>query len=78
MVSYCFFVAYGMIIDTLLVCFCIDCEENDGDLNPYFMINSLKIVVMKIKKFTMDDSTNDRYEEARNGETSMNQMYEAF
>lgn len=66
--------AYGIIIDTLLVCFGIDCEENDGDLNPYFMINSLKKIVVEIKKKTFEN----RSDGGCNVESNLNQMYEAF
>ncbi|RXG55173.1 Choline transporter-like protein 2 [Armadillidium vulgare] len=32
-----------MTIDTLLICFCEDCERNDGIQKPYFMSRGLMI-----------------------------------
>jgi hypothetical protein len=43
---------YEMTIDVILVCFCIDCEENDGAANPYFMADSLKKIMIEIKDET--------------------------
>jgi hypothetical protein len=39
---------YEMLIEAILVCFCIDCEENDGAQNPYFMSDSLKRIMVEI------------------------------
>lgn len=37
LIASCFFGIYEKCIDTLFVCFCEDCEINDGEQRPYFM-----------------------------------------
>lgn len=32
-----------MIIDTIFICFCEDCEKNDGISRPYFMSRGLMV-----------------------------------
>lgn len=32
-----------MVIDTLFICFCEDCEKNDGVAKPYFMSRNLMV-----------------------------------
>lgn len=39
-----------MIIDTIFLCFCEDCEMNDGLSRPYYMPNSLMDFVQNSKK----------------------------
>jgi len=39
-----------MTVDTLFICFCIDCEENDGNGRPYYMNASLMKAIQEIKK----------------------------
>lgn len=34
-----------MIIDTIFICFCEDCEKNDGVGRPYFMSRGLMVGV---------------------------------
>ena len=31
-----------MTIDTIFVCYCEDCEENDGITKPYYMSDELR------------------------------------
>ncbi|GFT20688.1 choline transporter-like protein 1 [Nephila pilipes] len=42
---HCFLSVYEMTIDTLLLCFCEDCQMNDGVTRPYFMSKSLMTFV---------------------------------
>ncbi|XP_067126320.1 choline transporter-like protein 1 isoform X2 [Centruroides vittatus] len=48
-ISTCFMSLYEMVIDTLFICFCEDCERNDGINRPYFMSKSLMVFVEKSK-----------------------------
>lgn len=48
-IAHSFMAFYEMTIDAILVCFSIDCEENDGAANPYFMADSLKKIMVEIK-----------------------------
>ncbi|XP_022187745.2 choline transporter-like protein 1 isoform X2 [Nilaparvata lugens] len=41
LVSHCFMTVYEMTIDTIFICFCEDCEMNDGISKPYFMSKGL-------------------------------------
>jgi len=41
-VSVCFFSVFDMAVDTLLLCFCEDCERNNGADRPYYMSDKLK------------------------------------
>ncbi|KAG8194228.1 hypothetical protein JTE90_024559 [Oedothorax gibbosus] len=45
LVCHCFLSVYEMAIDTLLLCFCEDCQMNDGSSRPYFMSRSLMVFV---------------------------------
>ncbi|KAL7012094.1 hypothetical protein ACKWTF_014626 [Chironomus riparius] len=47
-IAHSFMTFYEMTIEAILVCFCIDCEENDGAANPYFMADSLKRIMVEI------------------------------
>lgn len=38
-----------MTIDTIFLCFCEDCEENNGVDKPYFMSRKLMEVFMELK-----------------------------
>ncbi|KAK9502789.1 hypothetical protein O3M35_011495 [Rhynocoris fuscipes] len=49
-VSHCFFTVYEMVIDTIFICFCEDCEINDGINKPYFMSRNLMEFVKNTKK----------------------------
>lgn len=33
-----------MVIDTIFICFCEDCEKNDGISRPYFMSRGLMVI----------------------------------
>ena len=35
-----------MTIDTVFICFCEDCERNDGIMKPYFMSKGLMVSVI--------------------------------
>lgn len=49
--SFVFFLSFmQMIIDTIFLCFCEDCEMNDGVSRPYFMSMSLMDFVNNSKK----------------------------
>jgi len=37
-----------MIIDTIFLCFCEDCEKNDGISRPYFMSRGLMVRIKQI------------------------------
>lgn len=41
---------YEMTLDTIFVCFCEDCEENDGMERPYFMSKGLMEVMQELKQ----------------------------
>ncbi|KAL1128814.1 hypothetical protein AAG570_013348 [Ranatra chinensis] len=43
LVSHCFITVYEMVIDTIFLCFCEDCEINDGVNKPYFMNQGLMV-----------------------------------
>ncbi|KAJ8976875.1 hypothetical protein NQ317_001199 [Molorchus minor] len=40
-VAHCFLTVYEMTIDTIFLCFCEDCEMNDGISRPYYMSRGL-------------------------------------
>ncbi|XP_029175076.1 choline transporter-like protein 1 isoform X2 [Nylanderia fulva] len=50
LVAHCFISIYEMIIDTIFLCFCEDCEKNDGISRPYFMSRGLMEFVENSKK----------------------------
>lgn len=39
-----------MTVDTIFLCFCEDCEQNDGITRPYFMSRGLMEFVQNSKK----------------------------
>lgn len=49
-ISHCFITVYEMTIDTIFLCFCEDCEQNDGMARPYFMSRGLMEFVQNSKK----------------------------
>jgi solute carrier family 44 protein 1 (choline transporter-like protein) len=49
-VSHCFMTVYEMAIDTIFLCFCEDCEQNDGITKPYYMSRGLMEFVENSKK----------------------------
>ncbi|XP_076661585.1 choline transporter-like protein 1 isoform X2 [Halictus rubicundus] len=50
LVAHCFISIYEMVIDTIFICFCEDCEKNDGIGRPYFMSRGLMEFVENSKK----------------------------
>lgn len=46
---HCFLTVFEMAVDTIFICFCVDCEENDGELKPYYMSEGLKEVIQNLK-----------------------------
>lgn len=48
-----------MIIDTIFICFCEDCERNDGLTRPYYMSTGLMGFVEKSKQFLAISHAND-------------------
>jgi len=51
LIAHCFFTVYEMVIDALMVCFCKDCEENDGSASrPYYMSQSLRQFIDESEK----------------------------
>lgn len=49
LIAACFFSVYEMAIDTLFICFCEDCDMNDGISKPYFMSKDLMKYVQDSK-----------------------------
>ncbi|KAJ8946090.1 hypothetical protein NQ318_010387, partial [Aromia moschata] len=49
-VAHCFITVYEMAIDTIFLCFCEDCERNDGISKPYYMSRGLMEFVENSKK----------------------------
>ncbi|KAK8389681.1 hypothetical protein O3P69_008989 [Scylla paramamosain] len=49
-IAHCFISVYEMCIDTLFLCFCEDCERNDGINSPYYMSRGLMQFVENSKK----------------------------
>lgn len=50
LVSHCFLTVYEMTIDTIFLCFCEDCERNDGVSRPYYMSRGLMEFVQNSKQ----------------------------
>ncbi|XP_071496437.1 choline transporter-like protein 2, partial [Diadema antillarum] len=51
-ISHVFLLVYEMAIDTLFLCFCEDCERNDGINKPYYMSRDLMTFVDNARKAT--------------------------
>ncbi|XP_045159516.2 choline transporter-like protein 1 isoform X2 [Mercenaria mercenaria] len=49
-VAHCFLLIYEITIDTIFLCFCEDCERNDGQDRPYFMSKNLMVYLDKANK----------------------------
>lgn len=47
-----------MTIDTIFLCFCEDCEVNDGITRPYFMSRNLMEIIYENNKYLSKDSLN--------------------
>uniref|UniRef100_A0AAG5D2K4 Choline transporter-like protein n=1 Tax=Anopheles atroparvus TaxID=41427 RepID=A0AAG5D2K4_ANOAO len=50
LVAHCFMTVYEMTVDTIFLCFCEDCESNDGITRPYYMSRGLMEFVQNSKK----------------------------
>ncbi|XP_014243856.1 choline transporter-like protein 1 [Cimex lectularius] len=50
LIAHAFIAVYEMVIDTIFICFCEDCEINDGISKPYFMSKGLMEFVQNSKK----------------------------
>jgi uncharacterized membrane protein YeaQ/YmgE (transglycosylase-associated protein family) len=50
LIAHCFLSVFEMTVDTIFICFCIDCEENDGITRPYYMSEGLKKVMCEMKE----------------------------
>ncbi|XP_076246590.1 choline transporter-like protein 1 isoform X2 [Calliopsis andreniformis] len=50
LVAHCFISIYEMIIDSIFICFCEDCQKNDGISRPYYMSRGLMEFVENSKK----------------------------
>lgn len=59
-IAHCFFTVYEMVIDTIFLCFCEDCELNDGEGKPYFMSAGLmEFVEDSNRELRVGDATNN-------------------
>jgi hypothetical protein len=55
-IANCFISVFEMTIDTIFLCYCEDCDENDGsDTRPYYMSPELKRI-MDIMNDRVDNS----------------------
>ncbi|KAF5304006.1 hypothetical protein FQA39_LY01791 [Lamprigera yunnana] len=59
-ISHCFLSVYEMAIDTIFICFCEDCEVNDGVSKPYYMSRSLMQFVENSNKSVLKSSMNNQ------------------
>lgn len=50
LISHCFFMVFEITVDTIFICFCIDCEEYFADPEGYYMSDGLKKVMMEMKE----------------------------
>lgn len=41
---------YEMIVDSIFICFCEDCEKNNGLDRPYYMSKGMMEVMMELKQ----------------------------
>ncbi|XP_021343582.1 choline transporter-like protein 1 isoform X1 [Mizuhopecten yessoensis] len=49
-ISHCFLLVYEMTIDTIFLCFCEDCDMNDGVTKPFYMSKDLMVYLDKNKQ----------------------------
>ncbi|XP_022315112.2 choline transporter-like protein 1 isoform X1 [Crassostrea virginica] len=54
-ISHCFLLVYEITIDTIFLCFCEDCKENDGISKPYFMSRDLLIYLQNTSKMLLSE-----------------------
>lgn len=50
LIAHCFISVFEMTVDTIFVCFCEDCEENDGGPKPYYMSEGLMKIMCELKE----------------------------
>ncbi|XP_055956283.1 choline transporter-like protein 1 [Patella vulgata] len=50
-IAHCFMLVYEIVLDTLFMCFCEDCDMNNGNDKPYFMSRNLMTCVSNIETF---------------------------
>lgn len=50
LIAHCFVSVFEMTVDTIFICFCEDCEENDGVSKPYYMSESLMKIMTEMKE----------------------------
>ena len=50
LIIHCFMTVYEMTLDTIFICFCEDCEQNDGTTRPYYMSRDMMDVMMELKQ----------------------------
>ncbi|XP_032779774.2 choline transporter-like protein 1 isoform X2 [Daphnia magna] len=60
LIAHCFISVFEMCIDTVFICFCEDCEINNGQDQPYFMSRGLMEFVEKSKKALRARAGRDR------------------
>ncbi|KAJ6641931.1 Choline transporter-like protein 1 [Pseudolycoriella hygida] len=53
-----FLTVYEMTLDTIFICFCVDCEQNDGTTRPYFMSRKMMEVMIELKGEAGGEFTN--------------------
>ncbi|XP_037045587.1 choline transporter-like protein 1 isoform X2 [Bradysia coprophila] len=58
LIIHCFMTVYEMTLDTIFICFCVDCEQNDGQSRPYFMSRKMMEVMMELKGEAGGEFTN--------------------
>lgn len=70
LVCHCFLTVYEMTIDTIFLCFCEDCERNDGIARPYYMSRGLMEFVQN-SKLSLDVSSMKSRKDAWAGDGNM-------
>ncbi|XP_040155385.1 choline transporter-like protein 1 isoform X1 [Anopheles arabiensis] len=73
LVAHCFMTVYEMTVDTIFLCFCEDCESNDGISRPYYMSRGLMEFVQNSKKALSiaDKSSGGTRQSVRDGKAWM-------
>lgn len=49
-IIHCFMAVFEMGVDTVFICFCVDCEKNDGQAQDYYMSPKLMQAMTDIKE----------------------------
>lgn len=58
LIIHCFMTVYEMTLDTIFICFCVDCEQNDGQSRPYFMSRKMMETMIELKGAAGGEFTN--------------------